>query len=86
MSIRIPPHKCKCGYVMDASMDAYGSDEPPRPGHDVSLCFHCGRIWFFNSDLTQREPKEEEMRALMASEGWPRVVKARSHIFLNRPA
>lgn len=70
-STDIPPQACPhCGYLLDASTDAYG-DETPRAG-DASMCAACGKMSIFTNGMGMRLPTPDEQMQLDAS---PEVIK-----------
>lgn len=59
MATAIPQARCyHCGYVM-IECTGVKTNYAPSPG-DVSICAACGAIAVFNSDLTMREPTQDE--------------------------
>lgn len=69
--------KClACDYLIDSATSVITSDELPEEG-DISICLRCGALAIFNSDLSIRQPTEEERNSLQDD---PEVVQAQSAI------
>jgi hypothetical protein len=49
--------------LLDAGTSITGK-EPPRLG-DASICFYCGNLMIFDSDMSLRHPTDAERRVMM---------------------
>ena len=77
MSFAIPKQQCPyCGYVCDRCSHAFG-DAKPKPG-DVSLCFRCMEISFFDGDMNLRRPLPIELENLRNSPEWEQIEQVRA--------
>lgn len=71
---RVPSNRCPvCKYQMDAATGVE-PETKPKPG-DVSICWQCGAVLIFDTDLTSRLPTEQEFKELRESPMWPTVRK-----------
>jgi len=71
ITTRVPVHTCPCGATNDAA-----SNSDATPTGDLSICAYCGELTFFNEDLTQRVPTDEEWAAIKANPAWAMVQDA----------
>lgn len=61
----MPSQHCpSCGHHMDATTDPSGNAHSPQPG-DVSLCFYCGDLSWFGSNLMLKAMTPEESIEIM---------------------
>jgi len=60
---RVPTSICPaCDAPNDGAQQVNGMRRP-RPG-DVSICFYCGELGIFNSDLSLRTPSVAELEIM----------------------
>jgi len=61
--MRVPTSICpSCSAPNDGAQQINGR-QMPRPG-DVSICFYCGELGIFNSDLSLRAPSVAELEIM----------------------
>jgi hypothetical protein len=63
----------KCGKLLDAGTSIIGS-KSPKPG-DASICFCCGNLMMFDSDMSLRHPTDAERRIMMSSPAVKAAIK-----------
>lgn len=77
MQSGIPSQCCPyCGYKVDRCASV-GSTAQPKPG-DVSLCFQCMEVAFFDDSLQLRRPLQVELENLKRSPEWDLILRARA--------
>lgn len=80
MSIPIPEQCCPyCGYLCNRTDDAFDEPSPPRAG-DVSVCFRCTEISFFDESLRLRRPLPIEVENFrrQSPELWKQIERIRA--------
>lgn len=79
MSFTIPEQKCPyCGYVCDRTSDALGELQSPPQAGDVSVCFRCTEVAFFDEELKLRVPLPIELENLRRDCGvWQQIENIR---------
>jgi len=80
VSFPIPTQQCPyCGYVCDRTDDAFGEPSKPKAG-DVSVCFRCTEVSFFDAELNLRRPLPIEMEAFRRDEPelWKQIEQIRA--------
>lgn len=82
MTVPLPSSTCRrCRSRLDAATDTDG-DAQPSEG-DVSICWCCGTVSFFDARLALREPTIDEVRALLDA---PTVSRALSALWTHHLA
>lgn len=77
-SVRMKAKHCiRCGELLDAATSITG-DHAPKRG-DASICLKCNHVAIFTRGGNLREPRPDELRALMSD---PRITKARDTLSL----
>ena len=67
-----------CGAPNDAASDTLGGDKPSEG--DVTICIYCGHISVFNTNLTLRNPTDEEIHIIAGDKRILKIQKARAKI------
>lgn len=82
---KIPESLClKCGYRLNASATADGSQGLPDPG-DLMVCLKCGAVMVHADDLSPRGMTDEEMDQLQSdTEAMNELAKAVKNVYLVR--
>jgi NMD protein affecting ribosome stability and mRNA decay len=66
----------QCDYQLTAATIAHGDEALPEKG-DASVCLNCGQLLIYESDLTLRRARVEELRELMQdADAWATIEKA----------
>jgi hypothetical protein len=85
---RVKEHRClRCDELLDAATPIPGSEHKRPARGDVSICWTCNHVAIFTRDFKLREPRPDELRAILAD---PRVTSARTawnllHVDKKRP-
>jgi hypothetical protein len=73
---RMKAHRClRCDELLDAATPIPGSEHNRPARGDVSICWKCNHVAIFTRGSKLREPRPDELRAIMAD---PRVSKTRN--------
>ena len=68
--------------ALGGAINATGTSAPDAGS--LSICAYCGAVSVFTDDRLLREPSEEELEAIKASDAWAIVEKVRENL-LPRP-
>jgi hypothetical protein len=82
---KIPESHClECGYLLNASATADGTQQLPSPG-DLMVCMKCGAVMLHAGDLSPRGMTDQEMDDLIAdTETMNEIAKVVKRIYLIR--
>jgi hypothetical protein len=70
-----------CSYPLQARTAVGDPNVKVASPGDVTLCFRCGEVLVFGSDLTERRPTKAEMNSIRADEGiWALVSVTQAQI------
>lgn len=56
----------KCHYEMECSTETFSAGTSPKE-NDITVCFKCGTVYFYNIDLSLRLMTENEKKHLALS-------------------
>lgn len=78
-AVMVPSSCTACGTPLDRATGV-DTDDNPNPG-DVTICFRCGHIMAFATDLTMRELTDTEAKEVAGNKTILAIQRARGKVW-----